>query len=120
MLAMHMKAIGYLVGPFLGLLFGLGAFATARQSPLWARFSYLLVGAVAAGWGILGFLLEYHRSTLAYSTRLYLDHYITLLAGIGIGVFAVLAISGQLKPDRFRSRPRPSDKSSAPRSHDEV
>ncbi len=94
-----MKLLFYVLVALVGLLFGLGACITARRSPLWARFSFLLFGALALGYGTLGYLLEHRRSTLDYSTRLYLDHYRTLAAGIAIGIFVVLAVSGQIKRD---------------------
>jgi len=89
----------YLLIAIVGLLFGLGACVTARRSPVWARASFLLFGALASSCGTLGYFLEHYRSALQYSTRQYLDHYRTLLGGIAIGVFVVLAISGQMKPD---------------------
>ena len=89
-----MKAISYLCIAIVALLFGVGAFLTARRSPLWLRYACLFVGAVGGACGALGFALEHYRPTLVYSTRAYMDHYCTLLAGIAIGALAVLGIYG--------------------------
>src|SRR6266404_647795 len=79
-----------------GLLFGLVASIAARRSPLWARCAFFLFGVLGLGYGSLGYFLECHRASLDYSARAALDHYRTLVAGIAIGVFVVLLISGQI------------------------
>jgi hypothetical protein len=84
-----------LIGPA-SFLFGLVAFIAARRSPLWARFAFLLFGVLGLGAASLGYFLEHYRASLDYSARTYLDHYKTLVAGIAIGVFVVLLISGQI------------------------
>src|SRR5207253_6719169 len=91
------KAFAYVSVGILGLVFGVVLFVVARQSPLWARCSFLGSGILVIAYGALGYLLEHHRATLAYPARAYLDHYRTLLGGIAIGVVATLAISGQIK-----------------------
>jgi len=90
----QVKAISYLCIAVVALLFGVGAFLTARRSPRWLRYAYLFVGAVGGACGALGFALERYRPTLVYSTRAYMDHYCTLLDGIAIGALAVLGIYG--------------------------
>src|SRR5438477_12004694 len=90
------KAVAYLSVGILGL-FVLVLFVVARESPLWARCTFLGFGILVVAYGTLGYLLEHYRATLAYPARAYLDHYRTLLGGIAIGVLATLAISGQIK-----------------------
>jgi hypothetical protein len=90
------KAVAYVLVAILGL-FGFVLFVVARRSPLWARCSFLGFGILVVAYGTLGYLLEHYRATLAYPARAYLDHYRTLVAGIAIGVFVVLLISGQIK-----------------------
>ena len=91
------KALAYVSVGILGFAFGVTVFVAARQSPFWARCSFLGFGILALAYGALGYFLEHYRATLAYSPRAHLDHYRTLLAGVAIGVFATLAISGQIK-----------------------
>src|SRR5919198_1314653 len=88
------KLIFCVAGGTLALLFGVGAFLAARQSPLWVRWSCLFVSVVGTASGYLCFHLESHRQSLPYRTRAYLDHYSTLLAGGAIGALVVLAIYG--------------------------
>ena len=92
-----MKLPVYIFIGLAGLLFGLVASIAARRSPLWARCAFFLFGVLGLGYGSLGYFLEYHRASLDYSARATLDHYRTLVAGIAIGVFVVLLISGQIK-----------------------
>jgi hypothetical protein len=88
------KLIFCVVGGTLALLFGLGVFLAARQSPLWIRCSCLFVGVVGAASGYLCFRLEFYRHSLPFRTRAYLDHYSTLLGGGATGALAVLGIYG--------------------------
>jgi H+/Cl- antiporter ClcA len=92
-----MKLTVYILIGAAALLFGLVASIAARRSPVWVRFAFLLFGVLGLGYGALGYLLERYRASLDYSSRAYLDHYRTLVAGIAIGVFVVLLISGQIK-----------------------
>jgi H+/Cl- antiporter ClcA len=91
------KALAYISVGILGLAFGVAVFAAARRSPFWERCSFLGLGILAAVYGALGYFLEHYRAALDYSARAHLDHYRTLLAGVAFGVFATLAISGQIK-----------------------
>jgi H+/Cl- antiporter ClcA len=91
------KALAYVSVGILGLAFGVAVFVAARRSPFWARCSFLGFGILAVVHGALGYLLEHYRTTLGYSARTHLDHYRTLLAGVAVGVFVTLAISGQIK-----------------------
>ena len=90
------KAVAYLSVGILGL-FVLVLFVVARESPLWARCTFLGFGILVVAYGTLGYLLEHYRATLADPARAYLDHYRTLLGGVAIGVLATLAISSQIK-----------------------
>jgi hypothetical protein len=92
-----MKLTVYILIGAAALLFGLVASIAARRCPLWARFAFLLFGGLGSGYGWLGYFLEHSRASLEYSARASLDHYRTLVAGIAIGVFVVLLISGQFK-----------------------
>ena len=92
-----MKLTIYILIGAVALLFGLVASIAARRCPFWARFAFLLFGVLGLGYGSLGYFLEHYRPSLDYSSRAYLDHYRTLVAGIAIGVFVVLLISGQIK-----------------------
>src|SRR6266576_2063930 len=92
-----MKLTVYILIGAAGFFFGLIVFIAARRCPLWARFAFLLFGVLGLGYGSLGCFLEHYRPSLEYSSRAYLDHYRTLVAGIAIGVFVVLLISGQMK-----------------------
>jgi hypothetical protein len=90
----HTKATVYLVIAIFVLLLGVGAFAAARRLPFWLRCSFLFIGILGIPYGWLGFTLEYYRSSLPFRTRVYLDHYITLVAGATMGAFVVLVIYG--------------------------
>jgi hypothetical protein len=93
----HVKLFVYIFVGLGGCLFGICLFLAGRQSPAWARGCFVALGLLALTYGVLGFALEHHRASLPYPTRLTLDHYKTLVAGIAIGVLAVLGISGQFK-----------------------
>jgi H+/Cl- antiporter ClcA len=88
------KLIFCVAGGTLALLFGLGVFLAARQSPAWVRCSCLFVGVVGAASGYFCFRLEFYRHSLPYRTRAYLDHYSTFLGGGAIGALVVLGIYG--------------------------
>jgi hypothetical protein len=92
-----MKLTVYILIGAAVLLFGLVVFIAARHSPFWARCAFLLFGILGLGYGLLGYFLEYHRASLDFSARAALDHYRTLVAGIAIGIFLVLLISGQIQ-----------------------
>ena len=91
-----MKSITYIAIAACAIVFALVAYLAARQSPLWARCAFLLIGVLGLGYGSLGYWLEAHRASLDYLVRASLDHYRTLVGGIAIGVFFVLLISGQI------------------------
>jgi hypothetical protein len=78
---------------FLG---GLLASVGARRCQPWARCAFVLIALLGLGYGSLG-LLEHYRASWDYPARAALDHYRTLVAGVAIGVFSVLVISGQFK-----------------------
>ena len=114
------KAVAYVSVGILGF-FGLVLFVVARQSPLWARCSFLGFGILVVAYGTLGYLLEHYRATLAYPARAYLDHYRTLLGGVAIGVLATLAISGQIKQlMKHRKRSNQSLQPTAGRRDDQI
>jgi H+/Cl- antiporter ClcA len=92
-----MKLTVYILIGAAALIFGLVVSIANRRSPFWARSAFLLLGLLGLAYGSLGYFLESHRSSLDYSARATLDHYRTLVAGIAIGVFVVLLISGQIK-----------------------
>src|SRR6266566_5760666 len=115
------KALAYVSVGILGLVFGVVLFVAARQSPFWARCSFLGFGILTMGYGTLGYLLEHYRATLAYSARAHLDHYRTLLGGVAIGVLAALAISGQIKQlMKHRKRSNQSLQPTAGRRDDQI
>ena len=93
----HTKLLAYCITGAVGFVFGIVVFFARRQSPVWARYSFLTFGLLALSYGVLGYILERYRASLSFHSRVFLDHYITLVAGIEIGVFAVLIVSGQLK-----------------------
>jgi len=115
------KALAYGSVGIVGLVFGVVLFVAARQSPLWARCSFLGLGILAVAYGTLGYFLEHYRAVLAYSARAYLDHYRTLLGGVAIGILATLAVSGQIKQlVRYRERSNQSLEPTAGRSDDQI
>ena len=92
-----MKFTVYIVIGGAALLFGAIVCISARHSPFWARCAFLLFGILGAGYGLLGYCVEYHRASLDFAARAALDHYRTLVAGVAIGIFLVLLISGQIQ-----------------------
>ena len=76
---------------------GLGACVRGRRLPAWARCSFLAFDLLALGYGARGYALEHHRTSLGYVGRAGLDHYRTLIAGVAVAVFGVLAASGQFQ-----------------------
>jgi hypothetical protein len=99
-----MKPTVYILIGAVTLLFGSILFIGSRRCSLWARCAFLGLGILGLGYGSLGYSLEYYRASLNYSIRTTLDHYRTLVAGIAIGMFVVLLISGQIK---LALKPRP-------------
>ncbi len=92
-----MKLIAYSSVGVVGFIFGIVCFVSGRHLPMWARYSFLFFACLALGYGMLGYVLEHNRASLPYSARATLDHYRTLLAGVAIGVFVTLGISGQFR-----------------------
>lgn len=84
----------------LGFVCFVGLFATARQSPVWVRCCFLALAFLALCYGALSYAHDRYRTSLQYRTRTTLDHYRTLVAGVGVGGLAVLAVSGQIKLKR--------------------
>ena len=91
------KALVYGIIGILGFLCFVIMFFVRRQSPPWARYSFAALALLALCYGALGYTLEHDRASSSYRSRATLDHYRTLVAGVGIGVFAVLIASGQVK-----------------------
>jgi drug/metabolite transporter (DMT)-like permease len=90
----EMKSILYLCAAAFALLFGVGGLIGTRRSPLWLRWSCIFIGIAGIAGASLGFALNYNRRSLGYTTRVYLDHYATLFAGVAIGALVVLGIYG--------------------------
>ena len=91
------KLIAYSIIGIVGFVASIVIFVVRREAPVWTRISFLGLGILALGYGLLGWTLEHYRTTLAYPARVSLDHYRTLIAGVFVGVIAVLAIGGQFK-----------------------
>jgi uncharacterized membrane protein len=65
-------------------------------TPAWAANTLALMGFVAIAWSVLGFTSNYGSVHFEVNTVNVLNHYRSLLAGIGIGLFLALWISGAL------------------------
>jgi hypothetical protein len=91
------KALVYAIVGTLGFVCFLVVLVARRHSPAWARYSFVALALLALCYGTLGYVLEHYRASLPYQSRATLDHYRTLAAGVAIGIFAVLAASGQFK-----------------------
>src|SRR5438477_11456988 len=92
-----MKLLAFGITGITVFVFCIVLFVAARRSPGWVRYSFLALALLALSYGTLGCMLELYRTSLTYHSRAILDHYRTFAGGIAIGVFGVLAASGQLK-----------------------
>jgi len=69
------------------------------EKPFWPFVSLGCVGLFGLAWGIFGVLLTACRNEFAARSLQYFDHYRTLCGGIAVGMFIILIISGNLKPN---------------------
>lgn len=62
---------------------------------LWVRCCFWMIGVVGVSWSVLNLVLVLHRSSLSWRDYRVLDHYQSLLSGVGIGLLALFFLSGE-------------------------
>jgi hypothetical protein len=75
------------------------AFATFLSRPwvfaYWVRVAFWMIGLSGVGWAILKVIMVVHGHSFSRDTHFLLDHYRTLLAGVGVGLLTLFFLSGE-------------------------
>jgi hypothetical protein len=75
------------------------AFATFLSRPwvfaYWVRVAFWMIGLCGVAWAVLKLIMVVHDHSFSRHTYFVLDHYRTLLAGVGIGLLVLFFLSGE-------------------------
>src|SRR5437867_11013255 len=101
--------VSYFVMPLLSLAFLFLTFAPKyRRTSVWLRSVSFILSINGLIWSALGFTLLLKASHLPRQIRLFMDHWMSHLGGIGLGLLISLILSPEFREIARRSRPNQS------------
>lgn len=92
----YSKFIGSIIGIVGGFALMLGAFSKKSSAPQWSKKALFLAGLCFLAWGSLIFIKSNYEQTITARNLRLMEHYKTILGGLGLGILITLFLSGEL------------------------
>lgn len=98
----YSKLITALIGIGGGFALIIGSFSKKSSAAKWSKIALFFAGLCISAWGALIFIKSNYETTMTARNIRLVEHYKTLLAGVGMGILITLFLSGQLRFKKWK------------------
>lgn len=92
----YSKLITALIGIGGGVALMSGSFSKKTSAARWSKKALFFAGICIAAWGALIFIKSNYETTMTVRNIRLMEHYKTILGGVGMGILITLFFSGEL------------------------